>query len=108
MIRESSPSEKDTLMADIQLSSQLFQDIQQAVQRQHPDADQGTVMQYLAAVMGYLLGSQPQMAEQQRGEFMDELCAFARHVADDVGGKRREQQSPQQASAFGYWEPGKS
>jgi hypothetical protein len=93
-------------MADIQLSAQLFQDIQQAVHRQQPEADQGTVMQYLAAVMGYLLGSQQQMGEQQRGEYMDELCAFARHVADDVVARQRQQQQAQPQSAFGYWEPG--
>ena len=90
-------------MAEIQLSSQLFQDMQQAVERQQPGADPGTVMQYLAAVAGYLLGSQQQMTEQQRGEYADELCAFLRHVADDVAG--RSQPAPQQ-EAFGHWEPG--
>ena len=49
-------------MADIQLSSQLFQDIQQAVERQEPGADQGVVMQYLAAVMGYLLNKKAREA----------------------------------------------
>ena len=31
-------------MADIQLSSQLFEDVQQAVLRQQPDADQGVIL----------------------------------------------------------------
>ena len=39
-------------MADIQLSSQLFEDIQQAVLRQQPDADQSLILQYLAAGNG--------------------------------------------------------
>ncbi|MFM1892068.1 MAG: hypothetical protein RLZ44_1145 [Pseudomonadota bacterium] len=95
-------------MADIQLSAQLFQDIQQAVERQQPGADQGVTLQYLAAVTGYLLGSQTHLNEQQRGEFMDELCGFARHVADDVGARQRQQQETARAKAFGYWEPPKS
>jgi hypothetical protein len=94
-------------MADIQLSSQLFQDIQQAVTRQHPGADQGTVMQYLAAVMGYMLGSQRQMSDRQKDDFMEELCSFAGHVLSDMK-RQAEQQEAAQAQAFGYWEPAKA
>jgi hypothetical protein len=93
-------------MADIQLLSQLFQDIQQAVVRQQPDADPGVVMQYLAAVMGYMLGSQRDMSSADRDAYMDELCGFARHVCDDLS--QRQQQQQQQApagQAFGYWNP---
>lgn len=93
-------------MADIQLSSQLFQDIQQAVSRQHPDADQGTVMQYLAAVMGYLLANQRQMDAAEKAAFLDDLCGFARHVVEDVA-RGEQQQQAAQAQAFGYWEPPK-
>jgi len=94
-------------VADIQLSSQLFEDIQQAVQRQDPQADQGVVMQYLAALMGYMLGSQRDMPAAERDAFMDELCGFARHVYEDLA--QREQAQPKQpaAQAFGYWEPAK-
>jgi hypothetical protein len=95
-------------VADIELSSQLFQDIQEAVQRQAPDADQGVVMQYLAAVMGYLLGSQRGVPMQEREAFMDELCAFSRHVFDDLVSQENEQPAsapPSTGSAFGYWEP---
>jgi hypothetical protein len=90
-------------MADIQLSSQLFQDIQDAVRRQDPQADQGVVMQYLAAVIGYMLGSQRDMPAAEQDAFMDELCGFARHVYADIG-QRQQAQSPA-AQAFGYWEP---
>lgn len=94
-------------MADIQLSSQLFQDIQEAVRRQSPDADQGVTMQYLAAVMGYLLGSQRGMPTGDRDAFMEELCGFARHVYQDVAAQQQQQQqaSPPSGEAFGYWEP---
>jgi hypothetical protein len=94
-------------VADIQLSSQLFQDIQQAVQRQQPEADQGVVMQYLAAVMGYMLGSQRGMPASERDAFMDELCGFARHVYQDLSQQQQQQASPGGGQAFGYWEPPK-
>jgi hypothetical protein len=92
-------------VAEIQLSSQLFQDIQEAVKRQVPDADQGTVMQYLAAVMGYMLGSQHSMPAGDRDEFMDELCGFARHVYMDVVGQQQQRANPPSGPAFGYWKP---
>lgn len=99
-------------MADIQLSSQLFQDIQTAVARQVPDADAGVVMQHLAAVIGYMLGSQRGMPAEDREGFMEEICGFARHVYLDVLQQQQQEQQPQQAAppsgdAFGYWEPGK-
>ena len=94
-------------MADIQLSSQLFRDIQSAVQRQAPDADQGVVMQYLAAVMGYMLGSQRDMTAADRDAYMDELCGFARHVHDDLSQREQQQSRPAGGQAFGYWTPPK-
>jgi hypothetical protein len=94
-------------VADIQLSSQLFQDIQQAVQRQAPDADPGVVMQYLAAVMGYMLGSQRGMPAAERDEFMEELCGFARHVYQDLAQRQQQQPRAPSGQAFGYWVPPK-
>ena len=93
-------------MADIQLSSELFQDIQAAVIKQHPDADNGTVMQYLAAVTGYLLGSERNMDKSAKDAFMDELCGFAGHVYNDLQ-TRQDQQAAAAKSAFGYWNPPK-
>lgn len=94
-------------MADIQLSSQLFDDMQQAVLRQDPEADQAVVMQYLAAVMGYMLGSQRDIPAAEREAFLDELCGFARHVYQDL--TQQEQQPARQPAghAFGYWVPPK-
>lgn len=94
-------------MADIQLSSQLFQDINQAVARQHPGADQGVTMQYLAAVMGYMLGSQKSMNDAEKDAFMEELCGFAKHVVEDMKRQGQQQQAQQSQQAFGYWEPKK-
>ena len=62
-------------MSDIQLSPELFQRIQQAIIEQEPEAqqDSGVMMQYLAALMGYILGSQQGMPSRTKEEFMEEL-----------------------------------
>lgn len=91
-------------MADIQLSPQLFQDIQAAVSKQHPDADVGVVLQYLAAVSGYMLGSERGMDKAAKDAFMQELCGFAEHVYNDLQ-NRHEQQKAKAEAAFGYWNP---
>ncbi len=91
-------------MADIQLSSQLFHDIQAAIETQHPGADELVIMQYLAAVMGYLAGSQESATSPgDRDELMNQLCDFARHVQLDVSNSRQRPAEP--AEAFGIWEP---
>ncbi len=94
-------------MADIELSSELFQDIQQAVQRQHPDADQTVVAQYLAAVMGYLTAGRLDLPSAKRDALMEELCGFARHVYDDVVRHQQQQVRRPTGQAFGYWVPPK-
>lgn len=94
-------------MADIQLSSQLFQDIQQAVEKQHPGADVGVTLQYLAAVTGYLLGSERSMEQNEKDAFMKELCGFAEHVYSDLQSRQQQQAAAASSSAFGYWNPPK-
>lgn len=101
-------------MAEIQLSPELFQDIHQAVAKQHPDADNGVVLQYLAAVSGYLLGSERNMDKATKDRVLSELNGFAAEVLDDLHQHQQGQQAPQPAQtppataqAFGYWNPPK-
>lgn len=98
-------------MADIQLSPELFSDIQQAVGKQHPDADNGVVLQYLAAVSGYLLGNEPSMQKDDKDRYLNDLFGFAGKVCNDVHGHRQQQTArpaPPAGQAFGYWIPPKS
>ena len=93
-------------MSDIQLSPELFQTIQQAIIKQEPEAQQdpSLMMQYLAALMGYILGSQ-QMPTNTKESFIEELADFARHVMRDADAKVQQQRQAQAANAFGYWNP---
>jgi hypothetical protein len=97
-------------MSDIQLSPKLFQDIQQAVISQEPEAakDAGLMMQYVGAVLGYILGSQTMQVEHKR-EFLQELNGFIAHVMEDTTEKSQPKTPPQApaANAFGYWNPPK-
>jgi hypothetical protein len=95
-------------MADIQLSPELFHDIQQAVHKQHPDADNGVILQYLAAVSGYLLGSETGLDKDSKDAFFGELCGFAEQVYHDLHNRQEQLKAqPQQpvGQAFGYWTP---
>jgi len=95
-------------MSDIQLSPQLFKDIQESIRRHDPEADQGLMLQYLAAVMGYMLGSQHQMKDADQQAYMNDLCEFSRQVFDDMSQKQKQHQQAAVAKAFGYWNPPKS
>jgi len=92
-------------MAEIQLSNQLFQDIMQAVDRQHPGADNGLVLQYLAAVTGYLLGSERNLPAEEKETYFQQLCEFADRVYRDVQAQQQQPPRPPAGDAFGYWEP---
>ena len=97
-------------MSDIQLSGELLKNVQAAVQKQSPNADAGEVMQYLAAVAGYMLGNQS-MAYADKQSYMAQLAAFASQVMDDTHKRMDEQLAATQAkqadpaNAFGYWTP---
>ena len=95
-------------MSGIQLSPELIDSLRQAVVRQSPEAvdDDGVLMQYLAAVTGYLLGGQS-IDSNRKKAFLDELVAFLRQVFEDTDRRFQAQRQEQSAGAFGYWNPGK-
>lgn len=87
-------------MAEIQLSGQLLNEMQSVVQRHHPDADPAVMMQYLAAVMGYMLANQPQIDAQQQHRYLQELCEFAKQVHSDVSIQRQQREAAATQSAY--------
>jgi len=94
-------------MSELQLSAKLVQQLQDVITTHDESAtDPGVVSQYLAAVIGFLLGQQA-IPEQQKTEIIDNLGAFIKHVADDVA-KQSQQQAPPPPppqEAFGIWKP---
>ncbi len=94
-------------MSELQLSATLVQQIQDVITEHDESAsDPGVTSQYLAAIIGFLLGQQA-IPEQQKTEIIDNLGAFMKHVADDVA-KQSQQQAPPPPppqEAFGIWKP---
>lgn len=84
-------------MKSIQLSDALLDELQRVIARYEPEAeeDAGITVQYLAAVMGYIVADLP-AAPDQRREFLDHLHGLANHVLDD-----REQSAARAASSAG-------
>lgn len=92
-------------MSEMQLSQEMIQAVQEIIVAQDPRArDAGITAQYLSAIIGVLLGSQP-MPRADKMEILEQLGAFTRHVMDDI---ERQQQpaTPGPDEAFGIWRPG--
>ncbi len=91
-------------MSQLQLSGKLIKEVRDVIAEHDPAAsDPGVASQYLSAVIGFLLG-QEDMPDQQKQEILEELMAFANHVASDV----QRQKSNQAQQASGVWKPGTS
>ena len=97
-------------MSELQLSTKLVSDIQALLQEHDTSAtDPGVTSQYLCAVVGFLLGQQ-EMPADQKAEVLDQLAAFMKHVADDVGSQKPQAAPPPpppQQESFGIWKPKK-
>lgn len=88
-------------MSELQLSLQLVRKVQEVIVEADARAEDPFIaMQYVAAVMGFMIGRQD-MVESEQHNLVEQLAAFAVHVA--------EQSQPRQAppeAAFGKWRPG--
>ena len=90
-------------MADLKLSQQLIDDIQTVIVNTDSEAQNPSVaLQYLAAISGFILGSQ-NMQKNEKDEFLDQLHAFSKHVLDDVCKPTAPPAAA--ANAFGTWKP---
>jgi len=95
-------------MSQLKLSNQLVDQLRQML-IEHDEAanDPGVASQYLAAVVGFLLGQQD-MPPERKSDILEELGAFMKHVSDDVDSQRRQPApppSPPPQEAFGIWKP---
>ncbi len=98
---------------ELQLSVDLVRDIQERV-KQDDDraADSGVAAQYLAAVIGFMLG-QINAETDKKKEFLRQLQEFAAGVVDDVEAQQQMQSAQPSAAAgggeqqtSGIWQPG--
>jgi len=88
----------------IQLSSELISAIKDVlVDHDASAADDLMAMQYLSAIIGYVLAHQTNPGLDKRG-FLNDLATFMGQVLDQVEADMTPQQAPQEA--FGIWKPG--
>ncbi|MBX2835936.1 MAG: hypothetical protein KTR35_03705 [Gammaproteobacteria bacterium] len=95
-------------MSDLQLSTQLVNDVVSLLESHDPQAaDPGITSQYLSAIVGFLLGQQT-MSDAQKSDLLDQLNAFSRHVMEDVTKQQQKTPPPPPPQeAFGIWRPKK-
>jgi len=90
-------------MSTIQLSDDLITEIQEILQNNDPACqDAGIGIQYIAAIMGFMLSQFPG-DEQQKKEILNQLFGFANHVLTENAPKQEPANSGQ--DAFGIWKP---
>jgi hypothetical protein len=92
------------MSAGIQLSGELIEGVKQVLVNHDAAADNDLMtMQYLSAIIGYVLAHQTSPGLDKRG-FLNDLTAFMERVVEQVEADIRPQQPSQEA--FGVWKPG--
>lgn len=92
-------------MSELKLSDQLIESIQNTlIQNDDRASDTGITVQYLAAILGYMLGNQ-NFSKDEKHEFLEQLFAFSQHVLDDVSQDKNQPPPPPTQEAFGIWKP---
>ena len=88
----------------IQLSGELISGVKDVLVKHDTDADDDLMsMQYLSAIIGYVLAHQTSPGLDKRG-FLNDLSTFMGQVLEQVEADMKPQQASQQA--FGIWKPG--
>lgn len=92
-------------MSTIHLTDDLLNGIQNTlIQNDEQTQDIGIAVQYLAAVLGFMVAKFPNQTTQQKRQILNQLCDFANHVLDQ--NTREEAPSGDTDEAFGIWKPG--
>ena len=72
----------------MQISTELVNEVQAVIAKHDPRAaDPSVTMQYLAAILGIILGNRP-ATEEDKNEYLDQLSGFMRFVTEDVDKQR--------------------
>ena len=88
----------------IQLSGELIAEVKEVLVKHDAQAENDLMtMQYLSAIIGYVLAHQTNPGMDKRG-FLNDLATFMGQVVNQVEADLKPQQPSQQA--FGIWKPG--
>jgi hypothetical protein len=88
----------------IQLSGELVEAIKEVLVKHDAQAENDLMtMQYLSAIIGYVLAHQTNPGIDKQG-FLNDLATFMGQVVNQVEADMRPQQPAQEA--FGVWKPG--
>ena len=88
----------------IQLSGELISAVKDVLVQHDASAENDLMtMQYLSAIIGYVLAHQTNPGLDKRG-FLNDMTTFMGQVLDQVEADMKPQQPSQEA--FGIWKPG--
>ena len=93
-------------MSQLKLSDKLINDIQADIVAVDDRASDPYVMlQYLAAIQGYVVGKQ-QIETPEKLQIQEELNAFSKHVLNDIDNSMKQRRQQPRGEALGIWRPG--
>ena len=93
---------------EFQLSHKMVEEVKSVLASHDGRAtDDIFATQYLAALVGFILGNQ-QMAAAKRREILEDLNGFSAHVMQEIEQQQVQQAVPPPQEAFGIWRPGDS
>jgi hypothetical protein len=92
-------------MSQLKLSDNLINEIQSDIVSVDDRAkDPYVMLQYLAAIQGYVVGRQ-QIETPEKHQIQEELNAFTKHVLEDVVSSMRQHSQQARGEALGIWRP---
>ena len=94
-------------MDQLQLSNDVIQAVKDAL-LQHDERvkDDLILVQYLAALVGYVLANQGQIPAGERSDILKQMIEFIEYVFRDMMGQSEQAVQPDSQEAFGIWKPG--
>ena len=93
---------------EFQLSHQMVEEVKSVLTGHDKRAkDDLFTTQYLAALVGFIVGNQ-QMSAAKRREILEDLNGFSAHVMQEIEQQQVQQAAPPPQEAFGIWRPGDS
>ena len=93
---------------EFQLSHKMVEEVKSVLANHDGRAtDDIFATQYLAALVGFIMGNQ-QMSAAKRREILEDLNSFSAHVMQEIEKQQVQQAVPSPQEAFGIWRPGDS
>lgn len=95
-------------MSELQFSGTLVKEVLNVLARhdERVETEDSVSTQYLAGIIGFLIGREARLSREEKETILQELTLFAGRVVDDIESQyQKEEPQQQSAEAEGVWRP---